>query len=109
MNSSINSEKYFMPDSKEKCFINKIVELDSYYESIKQIFILLIFAKIINLFNEKFIILIVINIIFFYGPLEKKCPYFLFKSRMFVKQIFEGIFGIIRCIIPKYEGDLDKE
>jgi hypothetical protein len=60
-------------------------------------------AKIINIFNEKFIAWVILNIIIFYGPIEKKYPYFLFKSRMFVQQIFEGIIGIICCIIPSYD------
>ena len=55
------------------------------------------------MFNEKFIFLIVINIIMFYGPLEKKYPYFLFRSRMYLQQIFEGIIGLFKCFIPKYE------
>ena len=61
------------------------------------------------MFNEKFMFWISLNILLFYGPIEKKCPYFLFKSRMYVKQIFEGFLGIIKILIPKYETSADNE
>ena len=67
------------------------------------IVILYVISKIINLFNEKFLVWIALNVLIFYGPIEKKCPYFLFKSRMFLEQIFQGVFGLINCLIPKYE------
>lgn len=68
-----------------------------------------ILVKIINWFNEKFIVWVILNILLFYGPIEKKIPYFLFKSRMFFQQISEGIFGLISCIIPKYEETKNEE
>jgi hypothetical protein len=69
---------------------------------------LYIVAKVINLFNEKFLAWIILNIIIFYGPIEKRYPYFLFRSRMFVQQIFEGIIGFVYCFIPSYEPKKDK-
>ena len=92
-----------MPENSEDCFINKIIEFDDYYYSLKNIFVIFIISKILNIFNEKFIFLIVLNIIMFYGPLEKKYPYFLFRSRMYLLQIFQGINGLFKCLIPKYE------
>ena len=98
-----------LPEKNENCLINKIIIFDDYYYSIKSIFIFLILSKIINLFNEKLIFWIALNVIIFYGPLEKKFPYFLFKSLMFVLQIFDGIFGLIKCIIPAYEEEKKSE
>ena len=69
------------------------------------IIIFYILSRIINWFNDKLIIWIVLNVLIFYGPLEKKCPYFLFKCRVSVEQIFQGIFGLVSCFIPKYEED----
>ena len=94
-----------LPERNENCLINKIIAFDDFYYSIKKIFIFVIFSKIINLFNEKLIFWIALNIIIFYGPLEKKCPYFFFKSVMFILQTFDGIFGLIKCIIPAYEEE----
>jgi len=71
--------------------------------SIKMIIVLYVISKIINWFNEKFIAWIVLNILLFYGPIEKRYPFFLFRSRMFIQQIFEGVIGILYCFIPSYE------
>ena len=70
------------------------------------IVILYVLSKIINLFNEKLLVWIALNVLIFYGPIEKKYPYFLFKSRMFLEQIFQGIFGLINCLVPKFEEDI---
>ena len=103
LNDKKIEENYFLPENSDDCFIYKIIEFDDYYYSLKNIFVIFIISKILNIFNEKFIFLIVLNIIMFYGPLEKKYPYFLFRSRMYLQQIFEGIIGLFKCFIPKYE------
>lgn len=98
-----------VPEKDENCLINKIITFDDYYYSLKNIFIFLILAKIINLFNEKLLFWIALNIIILYGPLDKKCPYFLFKSVMYVLQIFDGVFGLLKCLIPAYEEEKKSE
>ena len=65
--------------------------------------------KFTNLVGDRFILLVVLNIFIFYAPLDKKCPHFLFVSRMYVKQIIEGIFGLIECVIPRYEEEKKKK
>lgn len=90
-------------ENNEPSFLEKITEFKDPYYLIKMIIILYIISKIVNLFNEKFLALIILNILIFYGPIEKKYPHFLFRSRMFIQQIFEGIIGVICCIIPSYE------
>ena len=62
-----------------------------------------IIAKVINIINAKFILLIATNIIMFYSPIENYTDHFLFKAKMAVVQTIEGIIGIISCLIPKYE------
>ena len=59
--------------------------------------------KITAFFDDKIILLFVSNVIIFYSVLEKKFPYFVFKSRMVIKQIIEGIIVLILCVIPRYE------
>jgi hypothetical protein len=83
--------------------IYKIMEFNDFYYSIKMILVFYILSKIVNLFNEKFLLMIVLNVIIFYAVLEKRCAYFLFKAMMIPQQICEGILGIISCLIPKYE------
>ena len=64
---------------------------------------LYIFLTVSKFINDKIIILIICNIIIFYDIIEKKYPKFLFKSRMYIKEIIEGILGVIIALIPKYE------
>ena len=59
--------------------------------------------KITSFLSDKFIILFISNICIFYSIIDKKFPYFLFKCRMSVKQIIEGIIILLICIIPRYE------
>ena len=84
-------------------YIQKIVSFDDYKFSLIQLFKLYISAKVINILNEKLILLIITNIIMFYAPLENYSDHFLFKAKMAVIQIIEGIIGLISCLIPKYE------
>ena len=64
--------------------------------------------KITSCLSDKFIFLIISNICIFYSIIDKKYPYFLFKCRMSIKQIIEGIIVLIICVIPRYE-DKEKE
>lgn len=65
--------------------------------------------KITSILNDKFIILLILNIVVLYAPLEKNCPHFLFKCRMTFRQIIEGAIGTLDCVIPKYvEGNIKK-
>ena len=84
-------------------YIQKIVSFDDYKFSLIQLFKLYMSAKIINILNEKFILLIITNIIMFYAPLENYSDHFLFKAKMAVIQTIEGTIGLISCLIPKYE------
>ena len=43
------------------------------------------------------------NILIFYSPIETLCPKFLFRIRMFIKEIIEGIICIFVLFIPKCE------
>ena len=88
---------------KEDFPIYKFIKFNDYYFCIKTIFIFYVLAKFINLFNEKIIILMIINLLLLYGPIEKKYSFFVFKGMMVPIQIFEGVLGILSCLIPKYE------
>ena len=65
--------------------------------------------KITSLFNDKFMIYLILNIVMLYAPLEKKCPNFLFKCRITLKQVIEGVIGLLECMIPKYVENTKKE
>lgn len=59
--------------------------------------------KVVNIINDKFMLLIIMNIVIFYAPIENITDHFLFKAKMAVKQTFEGIIGLVECLIPRYE------
>ena len=56
--------------------------------------------------NDKLILLVIGNIIIFYSFIEEKYPKFLFRSRMFIKEMIEGILSLIFAIIPKFEEEV---
>ncbi len=65
--------------------------------------------KVASWVGDRFILLIVLNIFIFYAPIEKEFPHFLFVSRMYIKQIIEGIVAILECLIPRYEEEKPKK
>ena len=107
MNNNIEIEKIkdslfngYMCISK---YIHKVISFEDYYFSFMELLKIYIYSKIINIINEKFLLLIIINVVIFYSPIEDKCEHFLFKGKMAVKQFIIGSLGIISCFIPKYE------
>ena len=77
--------------------------MDEPFYSLTVFIELYILWKISAIFNDKLIVLIAGNIIIFYSFLDEKYPKFLFRCRMFVKEVIEGILGFIMALIPKYE------
>ena len=70
---------------------------------------LYLLLKISSFIGDKIILLFITNLCLFYAPIEKKFPHFVFKCRMSIKQIIEGILVLIQCIIPKYEEEPKKQ
>ena len=62
-----------------------------------------------NIFNEKLILFIIINVIIFYSPIEDKSEHFLFKIKMIFDITIAVIIELIIDIIPKYEAPKEKE
>ena len=92
-------------------YFQSIISFDDYKFSFFELFKIYIITKIINIISEKFLLLIIINIIMLYAPIENKCEHFLFKGKMAVKQTIEGTLALLNCFIPKYvdEKKEDKE
>ena len=89
-------------------YIQKIILIEDLKYSFKELFKIYVFGKIINIFNEKFVLLIITNIVMLYAPIEDCSEHFLFKVKMSIKQIIEGVICLINCFIPKYE-EIQKE
>ena len=98
-----------MDKQKKRERFRKIISFEDPIFTIKSLFYIYLLMKLAGLLGDRFILLIVLNIFIFYAPIEKKCPHFLFKSRMYVKQIIEGTIGIIECLIPRYEEEKPKK
>ena len=98
-----------MDKQKKRERFRKIVSFEDPIFTIKVLIYIYLLMKLAGLLGDRFILLIVLNIFIFYAPIEKKCPHFLFKSRMYVKQIIEGTVGIIECLIPRYEEEKPKK
>lgn len=88
--------------------IKKVTSLEDYTYSLRALIEIYIIMKVTWILNYKITLLLLSNLILFYGPLEGYCPHFLFKVKMTLIQIVEGIFGIIICLIPKYEEEEKK-
>ena len=54
------------------------------------------------LLGDKFILLLILNILIFYTPINNKFPLFIFNTIMTLKQTIEGILGILESFIPRY-------
>jgi len=85
-------------------YIHKIIKFDDYVFSLKELIKLYIIMKIVNFISAKFILLLIMNVIIFYAPIENKTDHFLFKGKMAVQQAIEGAIALAECLIPRYEG-----
>ena len=81
---------------------------DPFY-TLKTLIYFYLVMKVSSWIGDKFILFAFLNIFIFYAPINKKCPHFLFISRMYIKQIIEGTIGILECLIPRYEEDKSKK
>ena len=83
--------------------MKKTISLEDKIHTSRVLIELFLLMKISSYFSDQMILLIISNICIFYSILDKKYPHFLFKFRMSIKQIIEGIIVVLICIIPNYE------
>ena len=86
-----------------KNFLKKIISLEDKLYTARVFIEFYLLKKITSCLNDKFIFLFIANICIFYSVIDKKFPHFLFKCRMSIKQIIEGIIVVIICLIPNYD------
>ena len=98
-----------MDKQKKRERFRKIISFEDPIFTIKSLFYIYLLMKLAGLLGDRFILLIVLNVFIFYAPVEKKFPHFLFYSRMYTKQVIEGCFGILECLIPRYEEGKPKK
>ena len=90
-------------------FNKKTISCEDKFYTIRVLIEVYLLMKITSFLNDKFIILLMFNIVILYAPLEKNFPHFLFKCRMTFRQIIDGAIGVCECLIPKYEENNQKE
>ena len=93
----MNELKYFIEEILKN--IRRILFFEDLIYSLTAFVEIFLFWKIIRRINLIILCLIVGNILIFYSPIEKQCPKFLFKIRMFIKEIIEGIICILFTLI----------
>ena len=91
-----------------KKFLMKVISLEDKLYTFRIFVEFYLLMKITSYLNDKIILSLIVNILIFYAPLEKKNPHFLFKTRMIFKQIIEGIIILILCLVPKYEEEKEE-
>ena len=87
---------------------NKVIKFESFFDFFRYFGWGFLIMKITSIISDKLIVFIVLNVFVFYDPIEKKYPHFLFNSVMSVRQLVEGIFEILECLIPRYTEKKEK-
>ena len=87
----------------------KIMNFEEPILTIKTLSYIYLLMKVSSWIGDRFILFVTLNIFVFYAPINKKLPHFLFVSRMSIKQVIEGIIGILECLIPRYEEEKSKK
>ena len=104
----INKETEETDKQIKKERLRKIMSFEDPIYTVKVLIYIYLIMKFVSLVGDRFILLVVLNIFVFYFPIDKKFPHFLFYSRMYTKQVIEGVIGIVECLIPRYQEDKKK-
>ena len=80
----------------------KIISLEDPSSTIRTFIYIYLLLLLSRLLGDKFILLLILNILIFYTPINNKFPNFIFLSIMSIKQTIEGVFGILESFIPRY-------
>ena len=86
-----------------KNYIKKTITFEDKVQTIRVLIEIFLIMKITSLLSPKIILCFISNLCIFYSVIDNKFPYFVFKTRMAIKQIIEGIIVLIICIFPTSE------
>ena len=78
----------------------KIIIFDNLLYTLTALIEIFLFWIISKRINWIIFCMILGNILIFYSPIDKRCPKFLFRIRMFIKEIIEGVLVVLSCLIP---------
>ena len=88
--------------------IYRIIFLKELIYSLTAFVEIFLFYQIFKRINFILLCLFLGNVLFFYSSLDKKWPKFVFRCRMFIKEIIEGIICIIITLIPTFAKEKKK-
>ena len=80
--------------------IYRIIFFKEFIYSLTAFVEIFLFYNFFKRINYILFCLFIGNIFIFYSPLDKQWPKFVFRCRMFIKEIIEGIICIIITLIP---------
>ena len=86
-----------------KNYIKKTITFEDKVQTIRVLIEIFLIMKITSLLSPKILLCFISNLCIFYSLIDYKFPYFVFKTRMAIKQIIEGIIVLIICIFPTSE------
>ena len=82
--------------------VNSIISTTSISDAIHLIIKLKLASIVINLFPDAFLFWVIINFVIFYGPIDKWYPNKIAYGLTCVRQVIEGVIGVVEALIPKY-------
>jgi hypothetical protein len=78
----------------------RIITFNNFLYTLTALIEICIFYSIYIRTNGIIFCLILGNILIFYSPIDNRCPKFLFRIRMYIKEMIEGILVVLSCLIP---------
>ena len=101
-NKEHKTSNYEIEIKRYKERFRKIIRLEDPSSTIRTFIYIYLLLLLSRLLGDKFILLLILNILIFYTPINNKFPNFIFLSIMSIKQMIEGVFGILESFIPRY-------
>lgn len=89
--------------------VNSIISTTSTSEAIHLIIELKLASIVTNWFPDVFLFWIIINFIIFYGPIDKWFPNKIAYGLTCIRQVIEGVIGIVEALIPKYVDENEEK
>lgn len=89
--------------------ICNLTTINNFKDGIYLIIELKLASIVTNWFSDKFLLWIMMNVIIFYGPIDKWFPGSIPYTFISIRQTIEGVYGIIEILIPKYVDEETKK
>ena len=78
----------------------RIIIFDNLLYTLTALIEIFLFYKLSKRINWIIFTMVLGNMLIFYAPIYNRWPKFLFRIRMFIKEIIEGVLVVLSCLIP---------